>query len=339
MAETNMARKAGLRFTFWLALCLGQPLLPVYAQINSAHYLVGTEGILAGSLPPPGVYFDDLNWYGTSSTIVSLVNFPNVGQNYQVTTYVNQPRLRWMTPFRLLGADYGMEIMVPWIRQQRQLVPTLSFVSIPFYLPGYQVDQSEFEDVEISPLLLAWHLKQFDITAGYAFWVPTGNNQFDNVRHSVIDPYLSVPPPQFHWWENMITFGGTWYPDTRHQWAVSALTHYEISQAFDSTAGATEYGQVFIAEWGLSRAAGKYWELGFVGNYSEQITATRNNFGGTDYTVYSGAPLQIGPEIKVTVPHCGFSASFRYLHEMLHDGGNDGQYYPDVLALTLTQRF
>jgi len=228
--------------------------------------------------------------------------------------------------------------MVPWIRQQRELANAISYGFIPFYAPGYQVDQSEFEDVEISPLLLSWHLKQFDITAGYAFWVPTGGNTFE-IANSGQFTSLYVPPAQYHWWENMPTLGGTWYPGASHQWAVSALTHYEISQSFESSAGSTKYGQVFTAEWGLSRAAGKYWELGFVGNYSEQITATRNNFGGTDYTVYSGAPLQIGPEIKVTVPHCGFSASFRYLHEMLHDGSNDDQYYSNVFALTVSQRF
>jgi len=92
-------------FTSLLVLGLGLPLLPVAAQIKPAQYLVGTEGILAGSLPSPGVYFEDLNWYGSSSSTLTSGSMPNdqISQNYQVTTYVNQPRLRWITPTQILG--------------------------------------------------------------------------------------------------------------------------------------------------------------------------------------------------------------------------------------------
>jgi len=65
----------------------------------------------------------------------------------------------------------------------------------------------------------------------------------------------------------------------------------------------------------------------------------RDDFNGNAYASFSGSPMEIGPEIKFNAPQLGFSAAFRHFHEVLNNGSNAGQYYPNVFALTVSQRF
>jgi hypothetical protein len=45
---------------------------------------------------------------------------------------------------------------------------------------GLDNDEFGLGDIQIEPLLLAWHLKQFDFAGGYAVWAPSG--AFDKNR-------------------------------------------------------------------------------------------------------------------------------------------------------------
>jgi len=303
---------SGLAAALWLSA------RPAQAQILGDHYLAGTEGIQAGTLPGPGIYFDDINWFGDLDTHDSVFRTP-------ISSYVNEPRLRWVTKLKLLDADYGVELMVPWGYQEDSVSPTSA--------PGTTIHSSQYElhDLEISPLLLGWHWQHFDLTAGYAFWVPTGDD-------SDMDPGNFLPPAQLHWWEHMLTLGGTWYPDAAHQWSLSDLNHYEINQSCDSSI-TIENGQLFTSEWGIGRMMGKYINLGIIGNCSVQTTETREYFPIVTYTTYAHVSVEVGPELKVNVPKYDFSVALRYLRELY--GGPDyaESFDLNIVALTLSKRF
>jgi len=335
--------KGPFLFTFILATNLWLSAGHAQAQIVGEHYLAGTEGIQAGSLPGPGIYIDDINWFGH----LDGRNW-NGGavQNDQISSYVNEPRLRWMTKLKLLGANYGVELMVPWSYQEEHIIqealqsfptsPTQNPTTIPGF--NYRYRQYELHDVEISPLLLGWHWQHFDLSAGYAIWVPTGDNSFSLIPPTPYNPSVYASPSQYHWWEHMLMLGGTWYPDAEKKWSVSALNHYEISQSFDSPIGNTQPGQLFTTEWGVSRKAGKYFDLGLVGNYSLQTTATRT----TDYSFIESSSysnIELGPEITATLPKYAFSASLRYLRGLSNPNGSGGSYDLNIVALTLSKGF
>ena len=181
-----------------LASTLWLPANHAFAQVSRDHYLAGTEGIKAGSLPDPGLYFDDINWHGNQGVSIR-------SGNDNLSLYVNEPRLRWMTPWSILGAHYGAEIMLPWgyaKESGKVLWPTSPFPAFQYQLRPFSHSQFYVNDLEISPQLLAWQLKQFDISAGYAFWVPTQDNSF------AASNGINLAPPQFHFWEHMLTLGG-----------------------------------------------------------------------------------------------------------------------------------
>ena len=148
MTKTTIAQAAGI---FALANQLNAQSLPV-----GSHYPVGAEGINGASLPPPGVYFRDYNFFYTASKV------DGVPFDIDIFAYVQAPRLIWITKQEILGANYGCDIIVPFAYKNVSL-------------PGASGYQFNLADIQIEPLLLSWHTKQFDFAAGYAVWVPTGN--------------------------------------------------------------------------------------------------------------------------------------------------------------------
>lgn len=192
-------------------LCLVWLSFHVSAQVpvDGTHYFAGINGIKGGALPPAGVYFrdDNLFYYGTSDLL----------SDYKTSVYAQAPQVLWMTPWSVLGVNYGMAAMVPVVFRDVSYKTTEELPSgktAPSWQGG---DRFGIGDVELQPLLLAYHLKQFDLMGGYALWLPTGDYH-DSGGVNLGDGM----------WTHMITLGAVWYPDDEKNWAVSVLNHYEF---------------------------------------------------------------------------------------------------------------
>ena len=79
-------------------------------QLHAQHYPAGSEGIKAGSLPPPGIYVEDYNSFYFFNHTPGFGGQLNLLEGFN---YVQSPRLMWMTDLKFLGADYGMAVRVP----------------------------------------------------------------------------------------------------------------------------------------------------------------------------------------------------------------------------------
>lgn len=280
------------------AIQLNAQSLPV-----GSHYPVGAEGIKGASLPPPGVYVRDYNFFYTADKV------DGSPVNLDIFAYVQAPRVIWMTKQQILGADYGMDIIVPFAYKD---------VSAPFG------DASQFNiaDIEIEPLLLSWHFKQFDVAAGYAVWAPTGN--FDT--SSTLN-YLTSPGAGF--WSHMLTLGGVWYPDEEKTWAVSLLGRYEICHEQDNTH--ITPGNMATLEWGLSKTVASGVDVGLTGYYQQQVTEDDGAGASTDLAHVVG----VGPEISVLWSKIGVISTLRYAYEADVKDRPQGH----TITLTLTKRF
>ncbi len=316
--------------------------LTLVSSALAQHYWPGLEGIRAATTPPPGIYLRDYNAFNYDehnyNTLLPQTPFPpispysSVQTDVKQTSYLNEPRLIWITNLKLLGADYGMALIVPfgYVKNEystpAQFVPTFPPVILP---PShFTLDRFGLGDVEFEPLLLGWHFKHFDFTAGYGIWAPTGD--FD--ANTTANIGLGC-------WSHMITAGATWYPDDARSWAVSVLNHYEINQEQEQT-GVT-YPQVFTMEWGVSKSVFRNVDIGIVGYWSEQLTD------------YNGGPVSspsdsfaIGPEISASFPKLGLAASLRYLHafqemtwQNIPHTGATSDIEGNKVVLTLTKQF
>ena len=274
-------------------------LLSLATVVRAQHYPDGAEGIRGATLPPPGVYLRDYNFFYFAD------RFPGGPPGFDAFAYVNAPRLIWITEQKILGADYGMDIIVPF-----------GYTRVKF--AGLEDHRFGLHDIQIEPLLLSWHLQQFDFAGGYAVWAPTGDfdtSHFVNLGEG--------------FWTHMLTAGATWYPDTEKTWAISVLNRYEINQEQQDTH--VTYGQTFTMELGVSKTVAKGLDVGLVGYWSQQVTENTGPFT-TDSLSHVFA---LGPEISGVIPKIGVIVSARYLREFAAKDASEG----NTVVLTLTKRF
>ena len=187
---------AGVAFA-WAGQTQAQPIV-------AAHYPAGAEGIKGASLPPPGVYFRDYNFFYFADT------FADGPPAFDITAYINAPRLIWMTDLQITGANYGMDVIVPF-----------GYTDWSIGAVGSSYSSGRYPDRTFA---VVRHFKQFDLAAGYAIWLPTGRLQ-------------SGPPDLIAtgFWSHMLTLGATWYPDQAKTWAVSLLNRCEICHEQEKT--------------------------------------------------------------------------------------------------------
>ena len=291
-----------IRFVLAVGLATLPGLLqaqPSQVPIVAAHYPAGAEGIKGGSLPPPGVYFRDYNFFYTAD------RFKDGPPDFSIFAYINAPRVIWMTNWKILGADYGMDLIVP-------------FGYLDWKVMGTRDSYFGLGDIQIEPLLLSWHFKQFDLAGGYAVWAPTGD--YSPSRPDLISKGF---------WSHMLTLGGIWYPDEEKTWALSLLNRYEICHQQEQTD--TDPGQVYTLEWGFSKNINKTVDVGVIGYYQQQVTED----SGPLATSKLDRKVGLGPEINVVWPKLALFTSLRYAYEFAARERPEGH----LVTLTLTKRF
>jgi hypothetical protein len=268
------------------------------AQIVASHYPAGAEGIKAASLPPTGLYLRDYNFFYTAD------RFKDGPPDFSITGYINAPRLIWMTDKKILGATYGMDVIVP-------------FGYLDWEIKGLAKDHHfGIGDVEFEPLLLSWHLDRFDFSAAYAVWAPTGDFRPDR-------PDLLAKG----FWSHMLTLGGTWYADSEKTWAVSILNRYEFAHQQRDTE--IDPGQVLTVEWGLSKTVSKGIDVGCIGYYQQQTT----HDDGLGASPLLDRVVGVGPEVSAFWPKLGLFTSLRCAFEFAARERPEGQR----VTLTITK--
>lgn len=289
--------------------------------IGGVHYAAGSEGIRGGSLPGPGVYarYDNLFYYGTSDLL----------PDYKSYIYQQAPQLMWMTRWKVLGANYGMNIMVPLIYNDTSFKEFLANPGGGVTVISKGMNRFGLGDIEIEPLLLSWHLKHFDFRAGYGFWAPTGD--YDNA--SVVNLGDGT-------WTQMINLGGVWYPDKDKSWAFSILNHFEFNSQAPGTklvpggpgggpGGGGAPGEVVVPanipcstytmEWGASKSIYKKIDVGIVGYFQEQFMyQAPSPFNDSQVAA-------IGPEVRAEFPGSGWTVALRYEYQFLANNSPQGQ--------------
>ncbi len=278
--------------------------LPAVLQAQpSAHYAPGSEGLDGATLPPPGVYFRDYNYFYWSDQFNTPSGNDAHVPNADVFTYANIPRVIWITDTKILGGYLGVDVLLPLVDQH---VKAGGFDSTTCGIGDFFGEGT-----------LSWHLKQFDFALGSGVWAPTGD---------------SAPPPTTRigagFWTFMQTAGATWYIDEEKTWAVSALNRYEFSTEQRDTHLIP--GQTYTLEWGVSKGLCRESNLGVVGYYQQQVDPTE----GASWSSRSRVAA-VGPEVNFMFPKQMFFVSLRYNYEFMAENRAQG----NVVTLTLTKRF
>lgn len=278
----------------------------------NGHYPIGVEGLKGGSLPPPGVYLRDYNLFYYAERLNDQ-NSAGVG-DFKAFAYAQAPRLIWITDLKILGGNYGMDVLVPFVYTE---------IKAPF--AGNYHDQTfGLGDVFVEPITLSWHWQQFDLGIGYGFWAPTG----DSGPQQPFDTHAGKG-----YWGNMFTLGGTWYLDQQKTWALSALGRYEVNM--ESRDEDIAPGDELSIEAGFGKSLSKTLEIGVVGYYQHQMTQDQTKHAGVTIDPYRDRVFSVGPEIGLTFPKCTTFVTLRYFREFGAQDRPEG----NTVTLTVTKRF
>ncbi|WP_156906471.1 SphA family protein [Halomonas halocynthiae] len=274
----------------------------------NGHYVAGVEGIRGASVPPPGFYYRGyLVHYGIDSLLDGQGD-KVVGDNTgKVTALAN--RMIWIIDKKFLGADYGVEVIIP-----------VQNVSLDFRGLGIDDSDSGLGDIFLGPVVLGWHGQQWDAVFAAGYWFDTAD--YDDQSAAAIGKGFGT---------TMLTLGGTWYFDIEKAWSLSVLSRYEIKSEQDDT-GITP-GDSLLVEWGLSHRLENGLELGLVGYDAWQLE--------NDQGVPAGLPNDkrkqhaLGVEAGYFWPQLGLGLNGAYYNEYSNEARPEG----GLFRLTLTKAF
>ena len=267
------------------------------------HYVPGVEGMQGPSVPPPGVYYlgylvnyniDSLRAPGSSDAIPGR----NKGS---VTALAN--RLVWVTNHKFLGADYGIETIIPVMRT------SLDFANSK---------DSGVGDVYVGPLVLGWHGPQWDAVAAAGMWLDTASTR---------EP--ASPGKGFK--STMLTGGLTYYFDGAKTITGSALARYEFNSRKDN---GIRPGQQLTVEWGLGKSFGTF-SAGLVG-YSQWQTTNDNGVGASDD---KSSVHAVGAEVVYPIPSAGVFLKAAAYKEVSAKGGTNPQPKGSLVRFSLVKAF
>ncbi len=290
-------------------LLAGVLALPNLVQAQpTAHYVPGSEGIKAATLPPPGFWLRDYNSFYYADRLNDNKGDKISAADPKATIYANVPRLLWITDVKVLGGYMGVDALLPFVWTQLKVNG-----------PGGQFDDRTFGVGDaFFEGTWSWHLKQWDFALGAGAWAPTGDSNAKNPTYAGLG-----------YWGEMLTAGGTWYVDEEKRWALSVLNRYEFNQEQEDTD--VTKGQAYTVEGGLSYGLTKTLDVGAVGYYQQLVTG---DDGPAALQREHGRVAAAGPEVSLFYPPAMLGVSLRYEYEFLAESRLQGH----TVTLTITKK-
>jgi len=264
------------------------------------HYVAGVEGIQAASVPPPGTYYlgylVDYNINQFKDTAGNQVPGANTG-----TVVALANRAVWISPYKFLGADFGMETIVPVVRTS--LTATFANDS-----------QTGVGDVYLGPVVLGWHGSNWDAVAAAGFWLDSADSTKPT---SAGKGYKTT----------MLTGGATYYFDADKKIAGSALMRFETNT---QQANGITPGNQGTLEWGISKVMGPV-QVGLVGYDQVQLSSD----SGTGAIGNLSSRHAIGAEVVLPIMSAGVFLKAAAYNEYSSVGGPIG----NLLRFTFVKAF
>jgi len=334
--------------------CLASVILfaqPAHAQ--HGDWLMGTDGLLSAQQAPEGIFYSNVwSYYHASGSDFGSIESPKCGAATICTSlklnvsgsldeFVDQNIIGWTSPYKVLGANYGLFVDVPFAIADASgaasLEPVLSLNRGSLSLPSLQtsggVTKGSIGDIYVEPVNFGWHLRQLDAIVSSGFFAPSGAY---NSKAAVNIGYGH--------WTGVFGVGGIGYADADRTWSLSIYAHYLL---YGSQIGRSyTLGDVVPFEWGagktlnLNNSIVKQLILGAVGYAQWQATnnqiniAPQSKAAGSAINTLTGTRSQIysaGPSINLLTKYGLFSV--RYYEEFNAHATPSGRQLMFSLAL------
>ena len=221
----------------------------VQAKEGGDQYPLGAENWLAGAVPPPGDYF--INYFGYYGGKLKDGNGNNVnlgGKTPEVNAVFDALRYVKVTDTKILGANWGWHVIVPFANQRMDL--------------GGMESRTGVGDITINPFILSWHNGDWHTVAALDINLPTGAYDKNDPRRSIGANYYSVIP----------VFAVTYL--NKDGWEASGKFMYNFKTENNDTN--YQSGDEFHMDYLLGKRFGE-WGVGLSGYYLKQTTDDKQN--------------------------------------------------------------
>jgi hypothetical protein len=326
------------------------------ARAQHSDWLLGSFGFQGASQPPEGLYYmNQFSYYHSSGSGFASTNALKcgpqsaacLGANFNGTgsfdLFVDASIFTWTSPFKILGANYGVNLIVPFAIADASgsatLEPVLSLPGRTAGLPpasdGGGTTKGSIGDIYVEPVNLGWHFAQFDAMVSSGFFAPSGPYN--------ADAKLNIG---FGHWTGVFGLGAVAYADAERTWSLSVYSHYLM---YASQIGRNyALGDVVPFEWGagktfnLNSDAVKQITIGAIGYAQWQVTnnsidATPTTKPGTSIVNQLGSSKSqicaAGPGINLLTKYGFFSV--RWYEEFGAHATPSGDQLMFSLALPL----
>ena len=290
---------------------------------DSGHFAGGMMDTRDYFVPDPGFYGAVYNYFYTtdryndqSGNKLSSTTLPGGSGSpvsVNVDMYVLAPAFIWVSPWKVLGAKYGVDVVPTFANS------SLDAVGSTVRARGGSVEQSTFApgDLFVQPVWLGWTRPHYDIAAAYGFYAPVG--KYSTETFSLPNTSLTVPAASnigLGYWTQQFQGAAAWYPWTNKATAVTAVLTYEYNgeqQGTDITPG-----QNLWLNWGISqylpltKDQKLLLEIGPAGYYEWQIS---DSTGGTSNSSSRTQVSGTGGQLGVTYVPWNLVLNFRGFYE------------------------
>ena len=258
------------RLILALFVCLAAVMVitPAYATETWDPHLHGVdEGLAAGALPPPGVYFINDSYLVSFAPIQGANGKETVG--LKLFAYIDVPVLLWVPGCKFLGADYGVAVAQPF--------DYVNLMSATGNGHGGVVNLSGSQwgtfNTIVLPYILSWKLPcDFRIKTALAVG-------FDDGTSSRSDSFEAsnnlVAPSANGYYSFTPEVGISWL---HAGWNASAELFYTMGLSNSSFEGGYQSGYQFAADYTLTYTCGK-WTFGGGAAQEQQTFNDSNQFG------------------------------------------------------------
>jgi hypothetical protein len=251
-------RKIGAAFG-----CLAVVLfLATPARAEHGDWLLGTDGLLSGQQAPQGFYYSNIWSYYNASGSDFVQTSPlkcgprgqvclslNLSVNGSLDLFVDQNIFVWTSPYKILGANYGLLVDIPFAIADASgagnLEPVLSLERTTLTGSGLQpsagTTKGSIGDMYVEPVDLGWHFSHLDAIVSSGFFAPSG-------------PYNASSKVNIGYghWTGVFGLGGVGYADEARTWSLSIYAHYLL---YGSQMGRNyTLGDVMPFEWGAAKS-------------------------------------------------------------------------------------
>ena len=267
----------------------------------------GMEAMDDPIAPPPGLYYvgylvnyriNEFEMPGSSQKLP--------GDNRSTIT-AQMNRLLWMTEKKVLGADYGMEALVPIIN-----------TSVRLGMFNVHAQSTGVGDIYLSPMILGWHGPRWDALIGTGMWLDNGRSG-----------QLAAPGSGYKRLD--LSAGLNAYLDEQKSISTSALVRFERNGK--DNAGFRNGNQLFL-DWSANKRFGPV-QVGVTG-YSQWQISDDSGFGASTNHLTRHA---IGGQISYIFLESKMLIKAAAYKEVHVDAGTTFQPKGNMFKLTLAKAF